>query len=134
MKSLLLILAIFGLTGGKPPFVQSVDLIELNHKYAKEGRHTFSQVIFYERVPATGKYRIRDWVLVETQESLNRIPVLRNGVWETCFVRDDITYHVKSKLFRESFTMTDPENDDAATWPKHLRRLLKRPGEKIPDE
>jgi len=80
VKSLLLILSICGLTGGRPPLSQSVDLIELNHKYAKEGKHTFSQVIFYERVPATGKYRVRDWVLVETQESLDRIPVLRNGV------------------------------------------------------
>lgn len=45
MKSFLLILATFGLTGGKPPLCQSVDLIELNHKYEKSGKHTFSQVI-----------------------------------------------------------------------------------------
>jgi hypothetical protein len=113
---------------------QSVDLVELNHKYGPNGSHTFSQVIFWERVPENGKYRVRDWVLVETQETLNRIPILQNGVYETCFIRDGIYYHVRSNLFRESWTMHDPEALDAMKWPKDQRRPLSRPGVKIPDD
>lgn len=124
MKYLILLAFLCNPVTWKYPVAESVDLIELNHKYAKEGKHTFSQVIFYERAPETGKYRVRDWVLVETQESLNRIPVLRNGVWETCFVKDGVLHLVRSKIFRESFTMNDPEVEDGRVHPKHLRRLL----------
>lgn len=134
MKSLFLILAFCGVGGGLPPITQSTDMVELNHKYSEQGNHTFSQVIFWERIPATGKYRVRDWVLVEMQESLNRIPIRRNGVWETAFVRDGIYYDVRSNLFRESWTQTDPEIEDAKKWPKDQRRPLSRPGVKIPDD
>jgi len=134
MKSFFLILLCCGVGGGLPPITQSVHITELNHRYSPEGKHIFSQVIFWERVPATGKYRVRDWVLVEMQESLNRIPIRRNDVWETSFVRDGVYYDVRSNLFRESWTQTDPEAEDAKKWPKDQRRPLSRPGVKIPDD
>ncbi len=51
---------------------ESVDLIELNHFYDRQGRHVYDQVIFYERLASTGQYRVRAWCLVEDRESLNR--------------------------------------------------------------
>jgi hypothetical protein len=109
-----------------PPIGECVDLIELNHKYAPDGKHTFSQVIFYERLPYNGKYRVRDWVLVDDRESLNAIPIEQNGVYVSTFVRSGNLYIVRSRMRRESWTQTDPEIEDARIYPKNTRRPLRR--------
>jgi hypothetical protein len=108
------------------PVCECVDLIELSHKFDKNRKHTFSQVIFYERLPHNGLYRVRDWVLVDERESLCAIPVNRNGLYHSAFIKEGVFYHVRSPLFRESWTHTDPELEDGRIYPKNTRRLLRR--------
>jgi len=103
------------------PIDQFVDLIELNHKYAADGKHTFSQVIFWQRLPQNGKYRVREWVIPDDRESLSSFPVKRHGLYESQFVKNGIYYRVRSPLFRESWTMKDPEVEDGKIHPKHTR-------------
>ena len=127
MFPLLLALVLVGI--GSPfsqPVCECVDLIELNHNFDKNGKHTFSQVIFYERLPHNGLYRVRDWVLVDERESLCAIPVNRNGLYHSAFIKEGIFYLVRSPLFRESWTHIDPELEDGRVYPKHTRRLLRR--------
>jgi hypothetical protein len=109
------------------PIREHVDLIELNHKFDERGCHTFSQVIFWERSVANGKYRVRDWVIVDDRESLCSVPVKEGGIYVSTFIRNGIFYSVRSPLFRESWTQTDPEIEDGKRYPKHLRRLLAKP-------
>jgi len=104
---------------------ESVDLIELNNKYSKDGKHTFTQVIFWERYPGNGKYHVRDWHLVDERESLSGYPVKRNDRWESWFVKEGKTHRVTSKLFKESFTQFDPEVEDKRKWPSGMRMPLK---------
>lgn len=66
---------------------ESVDLIEMNHKHDRTGKHTFTQIIFWERMPMNGKYHVRDWVLVDDRESLCGVPIKRNDRWESTFVK-----------------------------------------------
>jgi hypothetical protein len=108
---------------------ESVDLIELNNKYSKDGKHTFTQVIFWERHPGDGKYHVRDWYLVEERESLNGIPVrnAKSDRWDSVFVKQGVYHHVTSKLFKESFTQFDPEVEDKRKWPSEMRRPLSDP-------
>lgn len=115
------------------PICEHCDLIELNHKYAKDGKHTFTQVIFWERLPQNGKYRVRDWVISDDRESLNAVPVSRNGFYESHFVKNGIYYHVRSPLFKQSWTMNDPEVEDGKTHPKHMRVPLRTHLEKNTD-
>ncbi len=109
------------------PIREHVDLMELNHKYDNCGRHTFSQVIFWERSPATGKYHVRDWIIVDVEESPWCVPIERGGIYVSTFFRHGISYSVRSPLFRESWTHIDPEVEDAKKNPKHLRRPLPKP-------
>ena len=127
MFALLLASVLIGI--GSPfsqPVCEHVDLIELNHKFDKNAKHTFSQVIFYERLPQNGLYRVRDWVLVDDRESLSAVPVNRNGLYCSAFVKECVFYHVRSPVFRQSWTQTDPELEDSRVYPKHTRRLLRR--------
>lgn len=127
MTKALLLLVLVGI--GSPfsqPVCEFVDLIELNHKYDPKGRHTFSQVIFYERLRQNGHYRVRDWVLVDDRESLCAVPVNRNSLYHSDFTKEDVYYQIRSPLFRESWTHYDPEIEDGRIYPKHTRRLLRR--------
>lgn len=106
---------------------ESVDLIELNHKHDRTGKHTFSQVIFWERHPGNGKYRVRDWFLVDDRESLSGYPVKRNDRWESWFVKEGKTHRITSPIFKESWTMYDPEVEDKRKWPGDARKKLRNP-------
>ncbi len=55
--------------------IESVDLIELNHIYDRKGQLSFDQVVFWERSPATGRFQVRAWCMVDDREELNRRPV-----------------------------------------------------------
>ena len=103
-----------------------VDLIELNHFYAQGGDHVFDQVIFWERAPGTGKYRVQDWVLVEDQDVFHRrprsyVPGVHTVAW---FVNGKLLV-VTSPLLKESWTQIDPERRDQEKWPLINRQSIK---------
>jgi hypothetical protein len=126
MKQLFLFILMGGIihvtevVASNPLFLHSsneihVDLIELNHNYNKMGQYVFSQVIFWERINATGEYRVRGWILVEEREALNRIPITSpNGITRVDFKDGGCITTIKSPLFKESAGILDPEKLDQA--------------------
>lgn len=114
--------------------VESVDLIELNHFYSQCGKHTFTQVIFWDIDPATRKLHVRGYRLVNTEDDL---PIRNelNGEYETRFIRlyrdqQSVAWKIRSNMFRESWSQIDPERDDFRTWPD--RTMLMSLKESLP--
>ncbi len=119
-----------GPTDGNPTLRESVDLIELNHFYDDLGRHTYDQVIFYEWSVEYSRYHVIAWCLVEDDQS--RLPVLLPGgrqVQVRWYDRDVKRYRdVRSPLFRETWTQTDPERENKKLLEEKYRSsLLKIP-------
>lgn len=113
---------------------ECVDLIELNHFYDRQGKHVYDQVIFYERHPGNGKYHVRAWCLVEDRESLNRRPV-KDAVSDLYRVEwldsdQQVLRSIRSRLFRESWTHTDPERTDKRQLDERMRLHLVAPSKR----
>ena len=104
---------------------ESVDCIELNHFYDHCGRLVYDQVIFYERVPETGKFRVRAWCLVEDREHLNRRPIKNEetGIYRVDWYDTDkkLQRSITSRLYRESWTQVDPERANKKFHDERLR-------------
>ena len=126
MIALLLCVAITSLNR-----TESVDLIELNHQYDKQGRLVFDQVVFWERTPTTGRFQVRTWCMVDDREELNRRPIKSEatGLWVVDWKDTDkrVIRSISSRLFRESWTQNDPERDDKKHHDERLRVLLASP-------
>jgi hypothetical protein len=110
---------------------ESVDMIELNHFFDRQGRHVYDQVIFYERLASTGQFRVRAWCLVEDRESLNRRPVW-NAITDQYHVDwldsdQAILRSIRSPLFRETWTQYDPERLDKKHLEERYRLALIKP-------
>ena len=109
-----LVLMASGPSGGSTVLRDSVDLIELNHFYDDLGRHAYDQVIFYEWSAEYCRYHVITWCLVEDDPS--RLPVQLPGGHETMvrwYDRDAKRHRdVRSPLFRETWTRTDPEREN----------------------
>jgi hypothetical protein len=120
----------------KEPVRESVDLLELSHKYDPKGNHTFTQLIIWKRLPGNGKYVVRDWAILDSRESLSGFPVrnTKTGMYESSFVKNGVFYQLRSGIFRESFTHYDPEVENSRVHPKHLRKLLGDGRTEITDE
>lgn len=119
-----------GPSDGNPTLRESVDLIELNHFYDDLGRHTYDQVIFYEWSVEYSRYHVIAWCLVEEDQS--RMPVLLPGGREVqvrWYDRDvKRMREVRSKLYRETWTQTDPERENKKLLDEKYRSsLLKLP-------
>ena len=102
MIAILLVIALTLPSNLVPEGRNSVDLIELNHNYDRNGCPVFDQVILWDLDPASGKYHVRAWVLCEPY------PVMINGVW--VFRHQGAC--VRSRMYRESWTQFDPERAD----------------------
>lgn len=93
---------------------QTVDLIELNHKYCDvTGRLQFDQVIFWEWSPDYRRYDAVGWGLINDRHSLDELPDKR-GKWYFCSVnwhRSGISksQRFRALLYRETHTTYDPE-------------------------
>jgi len=105
-----------------------VDLIELNHFYDQLGRLVYDQVIFYERIPETGRFQVRAWCLVEDREFLNRRPVknYQTQLYQVDWFDTDQRLHrkVSSRLYRESWTQIDPERVNKKMHEERLRTAM----------
>jgi hypothetical protein len=104
---------------------ESVDCIELNHFHDAKGCLVYDQVIFYERAPDTGRFRVRAWCLVEDREALNRRPVKNEetGVYRVDWYDSDkrLKRSITSRLYRESWTQVDPERANKKFHDERLR-------------
>ena len=45
--------------------VDTVDVIEVNHFYAENGRHVFDQVIYWEWIGRESRYHVRGWRMLK---------------------------------------------------------------------
>jgi len=142
MLSLLLLTLVFGnplFRGTETGVVQeTVDAIELHHFFDKSLHHVFDQVIFYERIPGNGQYRVRAWCLVEDKESLNRRPVWCELArrYEVVWYDTDnrLLLNIRSSLFRERWMQFDPERVDKNKLDEGCRLSLRRPGTGLSSE
>lgn len=113
---------------------QEVDLIELNHFYDDQGKHAYDQVIFYEWSPDYRRYHVVAWCLVEN--NLARMPT-RDHDRDAYVVRwydRDVRMHrsVWGRLFRETWTQTDPERANKKLMEEKYRvSLLRAPVRKV---
>ncbi len=113
---------------------ERVDLIELNHFYDDLGRHAYDQVIFYEWSPDFCRFHVIAWCLVE--EDLNRMPLRQAGSGDVAvrwYDRDaKIKREVRSKLYRETWSQTDPERANKELIDEKYRvSLMRVPGRNL---
>jgi hypothetical protein len=134
IPGLFIILTFCGSSGRSLDFGQiteTVDLIELNHFYDRQGRHIYDQVIFYERLAGNGEYRVRAWCLVEDRESLNRRPqwIASNDMYQVDWLDSDhgVLRTIRSRLYRESWSHVDPERQDKKHLEERYRLALIKP-------
>ena len=99
-----------------------VEVMELNHYYDSKGWPVFDQVVAWETNPENGKLRVRGWIMVK-----DNYPEKRGGLFR--FSKDGYTIH--SRIFRETWTQTDSEREDAKSWPSCNRYSLEKAGTKI---
>lgn len=109
-----LILMATGPADGSTVLRDSVDLIELNHFYDDLGRHAYDQLIFYEWSAEYCRYHVISWCLIE--DDFSRLPVQLPGSRDTMvrwYDRDAKRHRdVRSSMFRETWTRTDPEREN----------------------
>lgn len=52
---------------------ENTDLIELNHRYDSKGSYVFDQIIFWEILPETGKFKVRAWTMADWENKDKRL-------------------------------------------------------------
>jgi hypothetical protein len=120
-------LAGWGLHPDRSDAEETVDLIEINHFHDDQGRPVFDQILFYDWSPAQGRYQLRDWRLLKSQ---NQIPLASArdrefvAVWTDPKTRDTLRA-TKAKIVRETWTHFDPELVEREYLAENLRRKLK---------
>ena len=99
-------------SAGTREISETVDLIELNHYYDDQGRHSYDQVILYEWSHDYSRYHVISWYLVEKNRS--RLPFKEAGTTNYVvrwYDRDaKMKRVVRSGMFRETWSIgRDPE-------------------------
>jgi hypothetical protein len=92
-----------------------VDCIELSHIFDMKGRIIYDQMIAWEWNPTNGKFQVRGWCLCNED-----YPITFDGI--TKFENKD--YRLHSPLFRESWSILDPERENKKVWPESMRYAL----------
>lgn len=109
---------------------EHVDAIELSHFYDAKGRLIYDQVIFWDRTPTTGKMEVRSWCLVEDRNEQTRRPIKneQNGLYSVEYYDTDskTIRKVVSRIYRESWSQSDPERENKKTFPESLRVALAK--------
>lgn len=108
--------------------VEHVAVIELNHFFDQRGKPVFSQVVFYERSPETGRFQVRAWCLVEDREELGRRPIRNEttGVYTVYWLDKDrkLQRKITSSIYSESWTQVDTEVANKLIHPQSKRIAL----------
>ena len=128
MSLLKLILCLVLDTHNPLDFTERVDMIEINTKVTKNGSELHKQLIFYERIPSTGEYRVRDWVLLDDDAPSQMYPMKNSGDMYECYIRQRNTKKyltkIESPLLKETTTTYDPEVLDKIKLPEQFRLAL----------
>ena len=109
--------------------VDTVDLIELNHLHDECGKHTIDQVIFYEWSPDYRRFDVISYRLIE--DDISKLPVRLPGNREysvAWYDREARAFReVRSRHFRETWTKTDPEQQNKRVLDEKCRSSLRQP-------
>lgn len=116
---------------------ETTSLIELNHQYDLKGAAVFDQIIFWERLPETGKYRVRAWTLTDYDNKEKRLALDINKsdhIYTVTYfdVDEKANRKITSRLFRESWTQKDPEREDKKLYDEKTRVGLRK--KKLPPD
>ena len=103
------------------------DLIEHNTVIEPNGKPKFSQVILWERLPATGSYVVREWYMLNDTNSELGVPYkTTGGQWEVVLPNRRAKVKVYSDLYRETRTLTDPERENQKVLDVKFRLLFTK--------
>ncbi len=117
MAWMLLVLVLAGPRVGGEIRIES-ELMELNHSYTCEGKHRFDQVIMWKWSPDYRRWNVRRWRIIS---NLSEYPE-KNGSQHFCTVKQgDRNVVMQSRLYRETWTIGDPERENALLFPVELR-------------
>ena len=94
-----------------------MDLIEVNHFHDAE-KIRFSQMIYWSMI--RGELHVRTWRVID-----NDYYVPRDAAgYCDIVIRDGVTYRIRSKSYRETWTDYDPEVVDRRVWPEEFRQWI----------
>jgi hypothetical protein len=125
-------LVTLGINPSSAPPEEKVDLVELNHFHDDQGRPVFDQIIFYDWSPTDGRYQVRDWRLLKSND---QIPLHSSrdreffAVWND-FKSQDALRSTKARMVRETWTQYDPELVEREFLAENKRRKLREVGQK----
>ena len=103
------------------------DLIEHNTVIESNGKPKFSQVILWERLPATGSYVVREWyMLTDFNAEIGTPYKTTGGQWEVVLPNRRAKVKVYSDLYRETRTLTDPERENQKVLDVKFRLLFPK--------
>jgi len=109
----LLMLSVYAiLTGGDSP--PRCDLVEINHYQPADGSG-FVQVIAWDWDSQYRRWHAQQWAIVSDWKRVGRVVYCVGYTGEV---------RVSSKLFRETWTETDPERANKVIFPENLRRQV----------
>lgn len=95
-------------------------VLELNHYYDHDGKHVFSQVLFWDFDSRESRYNVQAWRLTDPKYTPRRTP---NGA-EALFHDKGVLRKVTADSWRESHTQHDPELTNRTHLPQEQRRGL----------
>lgn len=129
LKYFLLVFCLYGIGLDSRIIDEEVSLIEYNHVYNKNNSHCFDQVIFYHYHAETGKFHVRGFFLIRADRS-NKPPLSdRRGWYHVEYIDESqgVLRKIKSKLYKESWSTSDPEQEDKLYLRDEYRYHLIKP-------
>jgi hypothetical protein len=123
IAALILLVAI---TSGSMVASDRVDLIEVNHQHALDGKPVFDQIIFWEWSDAYAEYHVREWLIPNDDNNRNVILTRRPGLVVVLIREGFLLVRITSSSFRESWTQIDPERHNKRLLAECLRAKLSR--------
>lgn len=125
IRLLFLTLGIIGGHGKNEPKLLRCSMMELNHRYDDLGRHCYSQIILWQWDGSVQRHDVSDWWLVEPSK-LEQLPRKVGDSW----IVDHVShagqkYLVRSRIYRQTWTLNDPERDNKQLKPEDLRKGLR---------
>lgn len=95
-----------------------VDLIEHN---IVERTPELRQFIFWRWSPDYRRYDCQGWIIEKDSITVSKI----DGVYSLDYFKNGNIIRITSKVFRRTWTKTDPERDNTRLFPETFRRLMK---------
>lgn len=113
MLGCVLVLMLF-VVGGSPSVDGTCDLIEVNH-YRPESGNGFDQLIVWDWSPEYYRWHAQQWLIVKNWDRIGGV-VSGDG--------DGVKVRLSSRLFRETWTIHDPERENQKLFPINERRAV----------